>query len=117
MKLASNLTDFLPMIQYYYSQSSVVSKWKAPTSLLFESQSGYVFNKTYVDMAKNYTSDLSQFMRDFFSVRHWFIQGQLDYICYYKGLRNWLDNELNFVESDTFKNTKLTVSIHRFRTS
>lgn len=105
------------MIQYYYSQSSVVSQWKAPTNLLFESQSGYVFNKSYVDMAKNYTKDLSSFMRDFYSVRHWFIQGQLDYICYYKGLRNWVDNELSFVESDTFRNTKLEVLLFIFRTS
>jgi hypothetical protein len=103
------------MIQYYYSQSSVVSQWKAPTTLLFESQSGYVFNKTYVDMAKNYTSDLSRFMRDFYSVRHWFIQGQIDYICYYKGLRNWVDNELNFVESEAFKNAKLEVMENVFR--
>jgi hypothetical protein len=43
------------MVQYYFSQSSIVSQWKAPTAFLFESQSGYVFNKTYVDMAKNYT--------------------------------------------------------------
>lgn len=92
------------MIQYYFSQSNVVSAWKAPTARLFESQAGYIANKTYVDLAKNYTSDLSQFMRDFFSVRHWFLQGQIDYLCYYKGLKNWLENELNFVEREAYRN-------------
>lgn len=103
------------MIQYYFSQSSTVSQWKAPTGRLFESQSGYVFNKTYADMAKNYTTDLSQFMRDYYSVRHWFIQGQVDYISFYKGLRYWVDNELNFVESDTFRKSKLEVRLLLFR--
>lgn len=95
------------MIQYYFSQTSTISHWKAPTARLFESQSAYIFNKTYVDMAKNYTSSLSTFMRDFYSVRHWFIQGQKDYISYYKGARNWIENELSFVESDAFRKAAL----------
>ena len=89
-RLKSNFTEFLPMIQYYFSQSSVISHWKAPTSKLFETQSAYVFNKTYVDMSKNYTSELSTFFRDYFSIKHWFVLGQKDYISYYKGIRNWI---------------------------
>ena len=95
------------MVQYYFSQASTVSLWKAPTTRLFESQSGYIANKTYADMAKNYTTDLSHFMRDYYSVRHWFLEGQIDYISYYKGVRNWIENELTFVESDAFRKLKL----------
>jgi hypothetical protein len=51
----SNFSEFLPMIQYYFSQPSVVTAWKAPSTKLFESQSGHISNKTFVDMAKNYT--------------------------------------------------------------
>ena len=60
-------------------------------------------------MAKNYTTDISNFMRDFFSVRHWFVYGQHDYISYYKGARNWIENELNFVEKSAFKAASLEV--------
>ena len=116
-RLQSNLTEFLPMIQYYFSQSAVVAAWKAPTTKLFEAQSGYIYNKTYVDLAKNYTSALSQFTRDYNSVRHWFVEGQTDYISYYKAVRNWLENELSFVESDAFKKAKLDVRIYLFRIS
>lgn len=62
---------------------------------------------TYVDIAKNYTKDISQFMKDYYSVKHWFIAGQNDYISYYKGVRNWIENELAFVESDAFRKAKL----------
>ena len=37
--LKQNLTNFLPVIQYYFSQSSTVSKFKAPTDYIFEAQS------------------------------------------------------------------------------
>jgi hypothetical protein len=114
-RLQSNLTEFLPMIQYYFSQNSVVSQWKAPTVRLFESQSGYIFNKTYVDMIKNYTTPVTQYFRDFYSVRHWFVQGRYDYISYYKGLRNWIENELNFVERDAFRKAALEVFMVIFR--
>lgn len=109
VRLNSTLTEFLPMIQYYFSQANVVSTWKAPNSKLFESQSGWISNKTYVDIAKNYTKDISAFMKDYFSVRHWFVQGLTDYISYFKGVRNWLETELTFVESDAFKKAKLEV--------
>ncbi len=68
-------------------------------------------------MAKNYTSALSQFTRDYNSVRHWFVEGQSDYIAYYKGVRNWIENELSFVESDAFKKAKLEVILFIFRIS
>ncbi len=92
VRLLSNLTEFIPMVQYYFSQPSHVSAWKAPNTRLFESQSGYIANLTYVDIAKNYTKDISSFTKDYFSVRHWFVAGQSDFISYYKGVRNWLEN-------------------------
>ena len=99
------------MVQYYFSQSKVVSQWGAPSSKLFETQSAYVANKTYVDLAKNYTTDLSTFMRDYYSIHHWFIVGHQDYISYYKGVRSWIENELNFVEKAEFKAASLEVNI------
>ncbi len=90
VRLQTNMTEFLPMIQYYFSQPSVVAAWKAPNNRLFESQSGQISNRTYVDLAKNYTKDLSTFMKDFYSVKHWFVNGQKDYISYYKAARNWI---------------------------
>lgn len=78
------------MVQYYFSQPAVVAAWKAPTTRLFESQSAYIANKTYADIAKNYTKELSQFMKDYYSVKHWFVEGTSDYISYYKGLKNWV---------------------------
>jgi hypothetical protein len=78
------------MIQYYFSLPEKVAAWKAPSSKLFESQSGYISNKTYVDLAKNYTKDISTYMKDYISVRHWFVEGLSDYISYYKGVRNWI---------------------------
>ena len=78
------------MIQYYFSQSATVAQWKAPNARLFESQSNYIANKTFVDLAKNYTKELSSFMKDYFSVRHWFAEGSNDYISYYKAARNWI---------------------------
>lgn len=66
-------------------------------------------------MAKNYTKELSAFMKDFYSVRHWFVYGQYDYISYYKGGRNWVENELSFVESDAFRKAKLDVLLGLFR--
>ena len=103
------------MIQYYFSQPSVVTAWKAPNNRLFESQSGQISNRTYVDLAKNYTKEISTFMKDFYSVRHWFVNGQKDYISYYKAARNWIENELSFVESDAFRKAKLDVILHSFR--
>lgn len=111
VRLQSNLTEFLPMIQYYFSQSSIVAAWKAPNNKLFEAQSGYIYNKTYVDLAKNYTSAISQFTRDYNSVRHWFVEGQNDYISYSKAVRSWIENELSFVESDAFRKARLEVKL------
>ena len=104
-----NLTEHLPRIQYYFSQSSTVSTWKAPTSRLFESQAGYIAANTYTDLSKNYNKEISQFTKDFFSVRHLFITGSTDYITYYKGALNWIENDLTFVEKDAFKKAKLEV--------
>ena len=116
-KLGSNLTEHLPMIQYYFSQPSVVTQFKAPTGHLFESQSNWVFSKTYNDFAVNKTSFLSQFMKDYLSVKHWYVSGDYDYIAFKQSLRFWLENELSFIESTAFKNAKLEVILKlNFRT-
>jgi hypothetical protein len=78
------------MIQYYMSQSATVAKYKAPTTRMFETQSNWIVNKTYVDMAKNKTANLSQYMKDYLTVKHWFVSGNKDYIAYTKSLKNWL---------------------------
>lgn len=31
-------------------------------------------------------------MKDYYSVKHWFVEGNNDYISYYKGVRNWVEN-------------------------
>jgi hypothetical protein len=80
------------MVQYYFSQPATVTAWKAPNNHLFESQSGYITNLTYIDLAKNYTKELSSFMKDFYSVKHWFVEGLNDYISYNKGVRSWVEN-------------------------
>ena len=91
-KLGSNLTEHLPMVQYYFSQPSIVSAFKAPTNFLFEAQSNWVWSKTYTDFAQNKTNTLSQFMRDSLSVRHFYITGIYDYIAYKQSLKNWIEN-------------------------
>lgn len=48
-------------------------------------------------------------MRDNLSVKHWYVSGDYDYIAFKQSLRFWLENELNFLESATFKNAKLEV--------
>lgn len=68
-------------------------------------------------MAKNYTKDISAFTKDYYSVRHWFVEGLSDYISYYKGVKNWIENELSFVENDAFKKAKMEVSLILFRIS
>lgn len=103
------------MIQYYFSQPATVTAWKAPNSRLFESQSGQISSLTYVDIAKNYTKDLSTFMKDYYSAKHWFVAGLNDYTSYFKGVRNWLETELSFIESDAFKKAKLEVYSIKFR--
>ena len=115
IRLGSNLTEYLPMIQYFFSQPVTVTKLKAPNNRIFESHSAYVNNKTYADLSKNYTKEISQFMRDYLTVKHWFVVGTSDYISYNKAVRNWLDNELSFVESDTFRKAKLDVNMYQLR--
>ena len=80
------------MIQYYFSQPSIVSAFKAPTAHLFETQSNWVWSKTFTDFAVNKTANLSQFMRDYLSVKHFYISGDYDYIAFKQSLKFWLEN-------------------------
>ena len=103
------------MIQYYLSQTASVTKYKAPTARMFETQSNWITNKTYVDLGKNLTIKLSQFMKDYLTVKHLFVSGDKDFIAYSKSLKNWLETELSFVESSDFVKAKLEVKILIFR--
>jgi hypothetical protein len=78
------------MVQYYFSQSSTVSAYKAPNTALFDTQSGQVQTNLYEDLAKNIDSNVSVFLKDYLSVKHTFITGDDDFIVYRKGTRNWL---------------------------
>jgi hypothetical protein len=64
------------MIQYYFSQSSTVSKYKAPNTGLFETNSAMVHQRLYSDMGKNVDKDISQYLKDYLSVKHVFVVGQ-----------------------------------------
>lgn len=78
------------MIQYYFSQSSVVNTYKAPNSRLYETQSNWIANKTWTDLAINKTVNVSQYMKDYLTVKHWYVTGDSDYIAYKSSLRYWL---------------------------
>lgn len=97
-------------IQYYFSQSANVAAFKAPTTKMFDTQSYLVWNRTFVDLAINKTSNLSQFMKDYLTYKHWFISGSNDFISYKNSIKFWLENELSFVERDAFKAAKLDVT-------
>lgn len=70
-----------------------------------------ISNKTYVDLAKNYTKEISQYTKDYLTIKHWFVEGSSDYISFIKATRNWIENEFAFVESDAFRKLKLEVML------
>lgn len=80
------------MIQYYFSQAATVSLYKAPAGQLFETQSNWIWSKTFADFAVNKTASISQYMKDELSVKHWFVSGDYDYIAYKQSLRFWMEN-------------------------
>lgn len=77
-------------IQYYFSQSNVVSSFKAPTNKMFDTQSYLVWRNTFVDLAINKTASLSQFMKDYLTYKHWFVGGSNDFISYKNSIKFWL---------------------------
>ncbi len=109
VQLGSNLTDHLATIQYHLAQNNIVSSFKAPTTKSFDTQSNLVWGKTFTDVAMNKTSSISTFMKDYLTVKHWFVSGDSDFISYKQAVRFWLENELSFVESAAFKAAKLEV--------
>ena len=107
--VGANLTEHLPLVQYYFTQSSVVVAYKAPTTYLFESQSVTVQSKLFDNLAKNADITFSQFFKDYLSVRHIFITADDDFITYRKATRNWLESAVSFVDSEKFKAQNLEV--------
>lgn len=97
------------LVQYYLTQPATISLFGAPTTFGFEQQAGSVQANTYVDEAKNYTQNISYYLRDYLDVKLFVLTGTLDYITYYKATRSWLETELNFVESAAFQKLNLTV--------
>lgn len=90
INMGSNLTDFVALVQYYFSQPSTVTAYKAPTDRLFESQSSRAQAQIFTDMGKNYNTNISSFLKDYLSVKHIFISGDYDFLCYRKSIRDWL---------------------------
>ncbi len=78
------------MAQYYFSQSKVASAYMAPTSPMFETQAAQVQYTLYEDLARNIDSGVSQFFKDYLTVKHIFITADDDFIVFRKGTRNWL---------------------------
>lgn len=115
IQLLSNLTEFIPLTQYYFSQSSVVNAYKAPNSAMFETQAAQVQYNLYEDLARNIDTPFSQYLKDYMSIKHAFISGDDDFIVFRRGTRNWLENTLAFVESAKFKPLNLTVIKFLFR--
>lgn len=108
--LNQSITPTFALVQYYLTQSATVNLYGAPTSMSFEQQTGTLQWNTYVDEAKNYTQNISYYLRDYLDVKLLTIAGTLDYITYYKATRSWMETELNFVESAAFQKLNLTVS-------
>lgn len=96
------------LVQYYFSQPAVVALYSAPSNLLFEQHAYTLQTNTYVDEAKNYTQNISYFLRDYLDVKLLALTGTVDYITYNKATRNWMETELSFVESATFGKLNLT---------
>jgi hypothetical protein len=112
IQLQSNLTDTLPMVQFYFSQPSVASTYKAPSTnnLLFEAHSALVQARLSEGLGRNINNNISQFLKDYVFVKAIFITGESDYITFRRATRSWLENSLTFINSTTFKPLNLTVT-------
>lgn len=97
IQLMANLTEFLPLTQYYFSQSSAVNTYKAPNTAMFETYASQVQSNLYEDLARNLDSSFSQYLKDELSVRHIFVTADDDFIVFRRGIRNWLENTIQFV--------------------
>jgi hypothetical protein len=109
INLNQSLIQTFALVQYYLTQPSIVSIYGASPVLMFEQQTNTLQANTYVDEGKNYTQNISYFLRDYLDVKLYVITGTLDYVTYYKATRNWMETELNFVESPNFQKLNLTV--------
>lgn len=106
-----SITPHFGLVQYYFSQPNIVALYSAPSNLLFEQHLFTLQTNTYVDEAKNYTQNISYFLRDYLDVKLLVLTGTADYITYNKATRSWMETELNFVESANFTKLNLTVNI------
>lgn len=90
INLSSTLIDTFSKIQYYLSVSSNAKDLLVDTSNVFERQSNYFQSNVYAEQAQSFTQNITNFMRDYSSVKFLFIAGTLDYLSYYKATRSWL---------------------------
>ena len=116
VNLNSTLIDMFAKVQYYLSQSTVAASLLAPSTSFFESQANFFQGNVYAEQAQTNAQNISNFMRDYLSVRYMFVTGNLDYISYYKASRAWLDS-LNFKDVTQFKAKALEVFLVLCRTS
>jgi carboxypeptidase C (cathepsin A) len=77
--------------------------------MLFEQQANTLQLNTYVDEAKNYTLNISNFLKNNLDVKLYLLTGTNDFVTYYKAIRSWAETELTFVESAAFQKLDLTV--------
>jgi hypothetical protein len=109
VNLNQSLVQHFALIQYYLTTPAAVALYTAPTNLWFETQTNVLQANTYVDEAKNYTLNISQYMRDYLDVKFLYLCADQDFISYSKAMLNWVTTELNFVEIANFTKANFTV--------
>lgn len=109
VNLNQSLVQHFALVQYYLTTPAAVALYTAPTNLWFETQTNVLQANTYVDEAKNYTLNISQYMRDYLDVKFLYLCADQDFISYSKAMLNWVTTELNFVEIANFTKANFTV--------
>jgi hypothetical protein len=108
-----NQTDSLipqfALVQYYLSLPATVALLNAPTSMMFEQQTRILQANIYVDEAKNYTKDISDYLTANANTKILFVSGAQDFVTYSHAVSNWTVSELSFPESAAYVKADFTV--------
>ena len=102
VNLNSTLIDTFAKVQAYLSQSSIATQHLASTSHFFEQQAAFFQGNVYAELSQNWATNISNYMRDYLSVKFLFVSGTLDLVSYWKAARGWLES-LNFKDVAQFK--------------
>jgi len=62
----------------------------------------------YEDLGQNVDSNITQYLKDNLNVPQIFLAADDDFIAFRRGIKNWLENSINFTESAKFKPLNLT---------